>query len=160
MLPSTWHFEITGYGWASSVAGSTGFGTLPTLAYHASFLTLLEHLQGGFMSSIVARNDTFIGGIDFVWSQIGGSSTLSNADNVLYGGKTSLTLNEAFVTAFGGVRVPLGGLPKSRTLWHRRRPQFLQRDQDRRQQPARIVQRDRNREQGLGHAGRRFRRAL
>ena len=108
VLPSTWRFEITGYGWASSVAGSTGFGTLPTLAYHASFLTLLEHLQGGFMSSIVARNDTFIGGIDFVWSRIGGSSTLSNADNVLYGGKTSLTLNEAFITAFGGVRVPLG----------------------------------------------------
>jgi hypothetical protein len=107
-LPSTWRIEITGYGWASSVAGSTGFGTLPTLAYHASFLTLLEHLQGGFMSSIVARNGTFIGGIDFVWSRIGGSSTLSNPDNALYGGKTSLTLNEGFITAFGGVRVPLG----------------------------------------------------
>ncbi len=107
-LPSTWRIEITGYGWASSVAGKTGFGTLPTLAYHASFLTLLEHLQGGFMSSLVARNGTFIGGIDFVWSRIGGSNTLSNPDNALYGGKTSLTLNEGFITAFGGVRVPLG----------------------------------------------------
>jgi hypothetical protein len=108
VLPTAWRVEITGYGWASSVAGKTGFGTLPTLAYHASFLTLLEHLQGGFMSSLVARNGTFIGGIDFVWSRIGGSSTLSNADSALYGGKTSLTLNEAFITAFGGVRVPLG----------------------------------------------------
>ncbi len=108
VLPSSWHFEITGYGWASSVAGNTGFGTLPTLSYYAPFAKLLEHLQGGFMSSFVARNDTFIGGIDFVWSRIGGSGTIRNPDNLLYGGQTDLTLNEGFITAFGGVRVPLG----------------------------------------------------
>jgi hypothetical protein len=34
VLPSTWYFEFTGYGWASSVAGSTGFGTPPTLSYY------------------------------------------------------------------------------------------------------------------------------
>jgi hypothetical protein len=107
-LASSWHFEITGYFWGSSVAGSTGFGALPSLPYYASFPTLIEHFQGGIMSSFVARNDTFIGGIDFVWSRIGGSSTLSNPDNLLFGGKTSLTLNEGFITAFGGVRVPLG----------------------------------------------------
>ncbi len=60
------------------------------------------------MGSVVARNDMFIGGIDFVWARIGGSAVLQNQDNVLYGGKTDLTLNEAFITAFGGVRVPLG----------------------------------------------------
>ena len=108
VLPATWKFEITGYGWASSVAGSTGFGALPTLTYYAPFAKLLEHLQGGFMSSFVARNDTFIGGIDFVWSRIGGSGTIRNQNSALFGGQTDLTLNEAFVTAFGGVRVPFG----------------------------------------------------
>ncbi len=107
-LPSTWRFEITGYGWATSIAGSTGFGTLPTLPYYASFDKVLEHFQGAFMGSIVARNDTFIGGIDFIWARIGGASTLSNPDSALYGGKTSLTLNESAITAFGGLRVPLG----------------------------------------------------
>jgi hypothetical protein len=107
-LPSAWHFEFTGYMWGSSVAGSTGFGAQPSLPYYAPFPKLIEHFQGGIMSSFVARNDTFIGGIDFVWSRIGGSSTLSNPDNPLFGGKTSLTLNEGFITAFGGVRVPLG----------------------------------------------------
>ncbi|MGA9849666.1 MAG: hypothetical protein WBQ45_18780 [Roseiarcus sp.] len=107
-IPSTWHYEITGYGWASSIAGSTGFGALPTLPYYASFGKVLEHFQGAFMGSVVARNDMFIGGIDFVWARIGGSAVLQNQDNVLYGGKTDLTLNEAFITAFGGVRVPLG----------------------------------------------------
>jgi hypothetical protein len=107
-FPSSWHYEITGYGWGSSIAGSTGFGSLPTLPYYASFGKVLEHFQGSFMGSVVARNDTFIGGIDFVWARIGGSSVLANPDNPLYGGKTSLTLNEGFITAFGGVRVPLG----------------------------------------------------
>ena len=91
-----------------SIAGSTGFGSLPTLPYYASFGKVLEHFQGAFMGSVVARNDTFIGGIDFIWARIGGSGTLSNPDNALYGGKTSLTLNESVITAFGGVRVPLG----------------------------------------------------
>ena len=107
-LPSTWRFEITGYGWGTSIAGSTGFGSLPTLPYYASFGKVLEHFQGAFMGSVVARNDMFIGGIDFIWARIGGSSTLSNPDNALYGGKTSLTLNESAITAFGGLRVPLG----------------------------------------------------
>src|SRR5271166_4515941 len=65
-LPSTWRFEITAYGWASSLAGSTGFGSLPTLLYYAPFAKVLEHFQGAFMGSVVARNDMFIGGIDFV----------------------------------------------------------------------------------------------
>ena len=106
-LPSTWRYEITGYGWASGIAGSTGFGSLPTLPYYASFGQVLEHFQGAFMGSAVARNDTFIGGIDFVWARVGGSKTI-RAENALYGGQTTLTLNEAFVTAFGGVRVPVG----------------------------------------------------
>jgi hypothetical protein len=108
VLPSAWHFELTGYGWGSSIAGSTGFGSLPTLPYYASFGKVLEHFQGAFMGSVVARNETFIGGIDFVWARIGGSKTLRDPNNALYGGQTTLTLNESFVTAFGGVRIPLG----------------------------------------------------
>jgi hypothetical protein len=108
VVPSSWRYEITGYGWGSSIAGSTGFGSLPTLPYYASFGKVLEHFQGSFMGSVVARNDTFIGGIDFVWARIGGSGVLQNPDSPLFGGKTSLTLNEGFITAFGGVRVPLG----------------------------------------------------
>ncbi len=107
-LPSKWQFEITGYGWASSVAGSTGFGALPTLPYYASFAKVLEHFQGAFMGSVVARNDTFIAGVDLIWSRIGGSATLRNPNNALYGGQTTLTLNEGIVTAFGGVRAPIG----------------------------------------------------
>ena len=57
-IPSTWHYELTGYGWASSVAGSTGFGALPTLDYYAPFSKVLEHLEAAFMGSVVAYNDS------------------------------------------------------------------------------------------------------
>ena len=92
------------------------------------------------MSSFVARNDTFIGGIDFVWARVGGSGTI-RAENALYGGQTTLTLNEAFVTAFGGVRVPLGvpNLSLYGTVGARN---FYSGTQAHCQRPVRIVQRD------------------
>jgi hypothetical protein len=107
-LPSSWHFEITGYGWASSVTGNSGFGALPTLPYFARFTTLLQHLQGGLMGAIVARNDTFIVGLDSIWSKIGGGGTIRNPNNALFGGQTDLSLGEGITTAFGGVRIPIG----------------------------------------------------
>jgi hypothetical protein len=107
-LPSTWHFEITLYGWASSVTGNSGFGAFPTLPYYASFTTLLEHLQGGLMGAIVARNDTFILGLDSIWSKIGGGGTIRDTNNRLFGGQTDLDLVEGITTAFGGVRIPVG----------------------------------------------------
>lgn len=106
--PSKWLYEITGYGWATSVAGSTGFAALPTLPYYAPFSKLLEHLQGAFMGAVVARNDTFIVGLDLVYSKIGGSGTIRRENNPLYGGQTDLVLREGFVTAFGGLRAPIG----------------------------------------------------
>ncbi len=75
VLPSTWRFEITGYGWASSLAGNSGFGTLPTLDYYAPFSKVLEHLEAALMGSVVAYNDSYIVGLDAIWSRVGGAGT-------------------------------------------------------------------------------------
>ena len=107
-IPSTWQFEITAYGWATDVAGNVGFRALPTLDYYAPFSKLLEHLQGAFMGSFVARNDTFIVGLDLIWSKLGGSGTIRRQGNPLYGGQTDLEMEEGGATVFGGVRAPLG----------------------------------------------------
>jgi hypothetical protein len=107
-LPSTWRIEITGYGWAPSILGNSGFGAFPTLPYHASFINLLEHLQGGLMGAIVARNDTFIVGLDSIWVKLGGGGTIRNTYNPLFGGQTDLDLGEGITTAFGGVHIPIG----------------------------------------------------
>jgi hypothetical protein len=107
-VPSSWQFEFTGYGWASSVAGKNGFGALPTLDYYAPFAKVLEHFQGGLMGSFVARNDTFIVGLDAIFVKLGGGGTIRNTNNPLFGGETDLKLTEGIVTAFGGVRAPIG----------------------------------------------------
>ena len=65
-LPSTWQFEITGYGWGTDLITQTGVGPFPTSASFINFLKLLEHFQGGLMTAFVARNDTFIAGLDVI----------------------------------------------------------------------------------------------
>ncbi|MGA7199208.1 hypothetical protein [Roseiarcus sp.] len=104
-IPSTWHYELTGYGWGLSLAGSAGFGTLATQEYYAPFSKVLEHLEAVFMGSVVARNDMFIVGLDLIGSRVGGSGTVSVRNAPL---GTDLTLTEGIVTAFGGLRIPIG----------------------------------------------------
>lgn len=70
-LPSAWHYEITGYGWGTDLAGQSGVGPFPTSPFFINFLKILEHFQGGLMTSFVARNDNFIAGVDVILSRIG-----------------------------------------------------------------------------------------
>ncbi len=108
VIPSTWRFELTGYGWATSLAGNTGFGTLPTLSYYAPFSTVLEHLEAAFMGSAVAYNDTYIVGLDLFGARLGGGNTIKVERLPAGALGADLTLNEGLVTAFGGLRIPLG----------------------------------------------------
>jgi hypothetical protein len=105
---STWQFDVTLYGWASSIAGATGFGTLPTTDYYAPFSKLLPHLQAGLMGSFIARNDTYILGVDAIWSRLGGGSTIHTRSGAPTGGQVDVTLTEGVVTAFGGLKAPIG----------------------------------------------------
>ena len=57
------------------------------------------------MGSVVARNGTYILGLDTIWSRIGGSGTVRVKDAPF---KNSLTVKEEIVTAFGGLRIPIG----------------------------------------------------
>jgi hypothetical protein len=107
-LPSNWHYEITGYGWGTDLAGQSGVGPFPTSPFFIDFLKLLEHFQGGLMTAFVARNDTFIAGLDVILSRIGAGTNFENPTSALFGDHANLTLTEAIVTAFGGLRIPIG----------------------------------------------------
>lgn len=107
-VPPPWTIELNGYGWASSVSGQSGFGSLPTLDYHAGFPQLLEHIQGALMGNVIVRNEALIAGLDVVWSKLGGDRTIYNPNRRLFGGSTDLVLTEGIVSAFGGLRVPVG----------------------------------------------------
>jgi hypothetical protein len=107
-LPSSWHYEITGYGWGTDLAAQTGVGPFPTSASFINFLKILQHFQGGLMTSFVARNDTFIAGVDVILSRIGGGTNFKDPTSALFGDHANLTLTQGIVTAFGGVRIPVG----------------------------------------------------
>jgi hypothetical protein len=107
-LPSSWHFEITGYGWGTDLAGQSGVGPFPTESFFINFLKLLEHFQGGLMTAFVARNDMFIGGLDVILSRIGAGTNFEEPTSPLFLDHANLTLTEAIVTAFGGLRIPVG----------------------------------------------------
>jgi hypothetical protein len=107
-LPSSWHYEITGYGWGTDLAAQTGVGPFPTSASFINFLKILQHFQGGLMTSFVARNDTFIAGVDVILSRIGGGTNFKDPTSALFGDHGNLTLTQGIFTAFGGVRIPVG----------------------------------------------------
>src|SRR5580698_3903918 len=107
-LPSSWHYEITGYGWGTDVASQTGVGPFPTSASFINFLKILQHFQGGLMTSFVARNDNFIAGIDVILSRIGFGSNFRDRTCTLFGDHASFTLTQGIFTAFGGMRIPIG----------------------------------------------------
>jgi len=46
-LPSDWHFEFTGYGWATSMTGNAGFGPFPTQSFFANFAKIIAILRAG-----------------------------------------------------------------------------------------------------------------
>src|SRR6516162_8442589 len=92
-LPSSWRFEITGYGWGTDLSGQTGVGPFPSSPFFVNFLKLLEHFKGGLMTAFVARNDNFIAGLDVILARIGAGT----------GDHANLTMTEAILTAFGGV---------------------------------------------------------
>ena len=107
-LPSSWHFEITGYGWGTDLAGQAGVGPFPSSPFYVNFLKLLEHFQGGLMTAFVARNDTFIAGLDVILSRIGAGTNFENPTSALFGDHATLKLTEGIFTAFGGIRIPVG----------------------------------------------------
>jgi hypothetical protein len=108
VLPSTWHVDMTAYLWATSLAGNTGVGTFPTNPFFYSFGDILRHFEGAFMGTIIARNDTFMGGLDLIWTRVGKNETFEEPSSPLLGAGANLKLTASIVTAIGGVRIPVG----------------------------------------------------
>ena len=80
VLPSTWHFEFTGYVWGSSLSGYAGVGPFPALPFYANFAKVIEHFDGALMGAATVSNGTFIVGVDFNWSRLTGAETFQDSD--------------------------------------------------------------------------------
>lgn len=108
VLPPNWRFEITGYGWGTDVSEQTGVGPFPTSSIYINFFKLLEHFQGSLMTAATASNGSVIGGVDVIISRIGGGANFRDPTSALFGDHATVTVTQAIVTAFGGVRIPVG----------------------------------------------------
>ena len=90
------------------MTGNAGIGPFPTSPFFVSFDDILRHLDYVVMASAIARNDTFIGGVDLIWARVGSSLTYKNPSSVLFGTGADIRLTATIATAFGGVRIPIG----------------------------------------------------
>jgi hypothetical protein len=113
IAPSGWQFTATLPAWATWLDGSVGVGRLPSANANASFGTLLAHLKGILAGTFIAHDETFILGLDFLWSRVGAnvdfkSNGVGPFANLRAGTSAALTQDMAFATAFGGYRIPIG----------------------------------------------------
>jgi hypothetical protein len=108
--PTGWRFEATAYGWASNLTGNMGVGPFPTMPVNASFVDILQHLDGVFMGSFVGRNDTYIFGLDLIWTRLSSNTTYEGLPppGILNGASVTGQLSQTIGTAFGGYRLPIG----------------------------------------------------
>ena len=90
------------------MTGNTGIRQFPTSPFFVSFDDILHKLDYVVMASAVARNDTFIGGVDLIWAKLGTGLTFRNPSSVLFGTQANIELTTTIATAFGGVRIPIG----------------------------------------------------
>jgi hypothetical protein len=84
-LPSSWIFDLTLYGWALNMTGNAGVARFPTSPFFVSFDDILHHLDFVIFASLIARNDTFTGGLDFIWARVGTTVTYKDPFSPLYG---------------------------------------------------------------------------
>jgi len=65
-----WKYQLTLYGWATSLAGDVGIRDLPVAHVDVSFADILRHLDGAFMGSIYGTNGEWMFLADLVWAKI------------------------------------------------------------------------------------------
>jgi len=80
---------------------------------NADFGDILKHLKGVFATTLIARNETFIAGLDFMWSRIGVDVNVKANGNGPYanlrsGTAVSFQQDQTIATVFAGYRIPIG----------------------------------------------------
>lgn len=65
-----WKYQLTLYGWATSLTGDVGIRDLPVAHVDVSFADILRHLDGAFMGSIYGTDGEWMFLADLVWAKI------------------------------------------------------------------------------------------
>ncbi|GGC49366.1 hypothetical protein [Chelatococcus reniformis] len=103
-LMPEWRFQLTGYGWATSMTGDVGVKHLPPAQVDVPFSKILKHLDGGLMGSFRATNGTWTVMTDTVWAKLS-DKTVINAGG---GTGVELGMRQLIASALVGYRLPIG----------------------------------------------------
>ena len=109
VLPSTWHYEITGYGWGTDLAGQAGRGTISDLAVLHQFPQAPRTLPGR-VDDLLRRPQRHVhrrASTSF-WSRIGAGTNFENPTSALFGDHATLTLTKASSPPSEAIRIPVG----------------------------------------------------
>ena len=93
----------------------SGLGAFPTRSVDVTFADLLDvlhNLDGAFMGAFIARDETFIFGIDLIWSKISDDVNLKVGTGPLApfrsGSLVDFEETQTIATGFAGIRLPIG----------------------------------------------------
>jgi hypothetical protein len=101
-IANDWKFQLTLYGWATSLDGEVGVRGLEPVDVDISFKDILENLDGAVMGSFYATNGRFVVLTDLVWAKIS-----DEVDVGPFGGTVSFEQRQLIASAVGGYVLPL-----------------------------------------------------
>jgi hypothetical protein len=110
--PSGWQFTATIPLWLTAIDGTVGVRQLPSSSVNSSISDNLKNLKAALAGDFIARNGTFIFGLDFMWAKVGANTTFKTSGNgpfapLRQGTTASFTQNSVIGTAFVGYRLPI-----------------------------------------------------
>jgi hypothetical protein len=105
---STWRYQVSGYGFLSSIGGDVGIRHLPDADVNIPFSKVLSHLKGVFAGNAVARSDMYYFSIDGMWVKLGANVHFRVTQGPFGGVGAELTDELGIVTSYAGVRLPIG----------------------------------------------------
>lgn len=100
---SDWKYQVTLYGWATSLSGDLGVRNLPTTAIDVPFSEVLKHLDGALMGSVFADNGTWLLLGDVVFAKLSASRPLG-----AFGGDLGAGVTELIAMGAVGYMLPTG----------------------------------------------------
>ncbi|MFG1418439.1 hypothetical protein V5F38_11085 [Xanthobacter sp. V0B-10] len=100
---SEWKYQVTLYGWATSLTGDVGIRNLPTTSIDVPFSEVLKHLDGALMGSVFADNGEWLLLADVVFAKLSASRPID-----AFGGELGAGITELIAMGAVGYMLPTG----------------------------------------------------
>ena len=102
---SGWDYQLSLYGWATSLKGDVGVRNLPTTAIDVPFTDVLQRLDGALMGSFFANNGQWMVLADVVFAKLSDRRPLTS---VLAGSEAGAEVTQTILTGAVGYMLPTG----------------------------------------------------